>query len=170
MPIALPSPFAHCPLPAAQCHASARGHTGGRQAEFVIESILPWLQKLIGDFRLIPIVAGIDDAELAAGIGEVLAHPSLGNALIVSCTQIDIDLTDGERQARWQKVDAAFAGLDFALLRDRLAHFAFPGSAAWLALTYAGRRRGWKRVVPMSLQGDDRSATEECLSYAVMGD
>lgn len=148
---------------------SARGHTGGRQAEFVIESMLPWLQKLIGNFRLIPIVAGIDDAELATGIGEVLAHPSLGNALIVSCTQVDIDLADSEQQARWQRVEAAFAGLDFAVLRDRLAHFAFPGSVAWLALTYAGRRRGWKRIVPMSLQGEEEVPSEACLSYVVMG-
>lgn len=149
---------------------SARGHTGGRQAEFVVESMLPWLQKLIGDFRLIPIVAGIDDAELAMGIGEVLAHPAIENALIVACTQIDIALVGHEQRARWTNVEAAFGEFDYALLRDRLASFAIAGSVAWLAVAYAGRRRGWKRVVPMPLQGDNHAATEECLSYAVMGD
>ncbi len=125
---------------------AARGHGGGKDAEFAIESLLPWLQKLLGNFRLVPIVAGSDSLEIATGLGEVLAHPDARDTLVIACTQIELGSNDSESARKWMRVEAAFSSGESRTIADLLASAMPPGLAGMLALAYAHGRRGSPRT------------------------
>jgi AmmeMemoRadiSam system protein B len=72
-------------------YLSTKGHTGGaiRRTEHALEVQLPFLQVVLGDFRLIPIVMGEQEWDVCMGLAEVLAgtlHDK--NALIVASSDL----------------------------------------------------------------------------------
>jgi AmmeMemoRadiSam system protein B len=125
---------------------SANGHLGGKAPEHVTEVLLPWLQLLLGDFRIVPIVAGCDDAELAEGLGEVLAHPAFRNTLVIACTNIVTLRKDIDGPPSIGRVLGAISDRKFAQLRDQLANSEVVGQVPLLAAVYAASRRGVKEV------------------------
>jgi AmmeMemoRadiSam system protein B len=130
---------------------AARGHEGGKDAEFAIESLLPWLQKLLGNFRLVPIVAGSDSLEMAIALGEVLAHPDAREALVIACTQIELSADDSESARKWKRAEAAFSAGEFRTLADLLASAMPAGLAGMLSLAYAHGRRGSSRTTVIEI-------------------
>jgi len=72
-------------------YLSTKGHTGGavRRAEHALEVQLPFLQIVLGDFKLIPIVMGEQEWDVCVALAEVLAgtlHDK--NALIVASSDL----------------------------------------------------------------------------------
>jgi AmmeMemoRadiSam system protein B/AmmeMemoRadiSam system protein A len=59
---------------------SSQGHTPAKEgAEHAIEVELPWLQRLLGDFELVPIVMGDQSYESSRALGVALAKLIQGN-------------------------------------------------------------------------------------------
>jgi hypothetical protein len=57
---------------------SDRGHVQeGENAEHALEVQLPWLQRTLGDFKLVPIIMGDQDYGLERALGRALAKPLL---------------------------------------------------------------------------------------------
>ena len=72
---------------------SDRGHTPhGRDAEHAIEVELPWLQRVLGDFTLVPVVMGDQSYEssrdLGVSLAKMLAKESEGTTLIVASSDL----------------------------------------------------------------------------------
>lgn len=140
---------------------SSNGHTGGQQAEYAIECLLPILQRLIGGFKIVPIVMGTDDRELAIAVGEVISAEVALRPLVVTCSQIEFNEDAARQESAAQKLVASMSDLSFTVVADRLAGHPIPGSGPLLALLYASRRMGIKRVVPFedSIAREDAAAT-----------
>jgi AmmeMemoRadiSam system protein B len=56
-------------------YLSTKGHTGGdvQRSEHALEVQLPFLQIVLGDFKLIPIVMGEQEWDVCVGLAEILA-------------------------------------------------------------------------------------------------
>ena len=71
---------------------SSRGHTPTREgAEHALEVELPWLQRVLGDFELVPIVMGDQSYESSRALGVALAKLIQGNdkdTLIVASSDL----------------------------------------------------------------------------------
>jgi AmmeMemoRadiSam system protein B/AmmeMemoRadiSam system protein A len=71
---------------------SSQGHTATKEgAEHAIEVELPWLQRLLGDFELVPIVMGDQSYESSRALGVALAKLIQGNdkdTLIVASSDL----------------------------------------------------------------------------------
>jgi AmmeMemoRadiSam system protein B/AmmeMemoRadiSam system protein A len=72
---------------------SDRGHTPvGRDAEHAIEVQLPWLQRVLGDFALVPIIMGGQSYEnsrdLGVSLAKLIAKESGGSTLIVASSDL----------------------------------------------------------------------------------
>ncbi len=84
---------------------SAMGHaTGTARGEHALEVQLPFLQVVLGNFRIVPIVMGDQEEESIKALGEVLAAALKGtNSLMVAST--DLSHFHNEKKAR--KLDYA---------------------------------------------------------------
>ena len=72
-------------------YLSTKGHTGGAvsRAEHALEVQLPFLQIVLGDFKLIPIVMGEQEWDVCVALSEVLAGTLHGKkALIVASSDL----------------------------------------------------------------------------------
>jgi len=71
---------------------SSRGHTPTREgAEHALEVELPWLQRVLGDFELVPVVMGDQSYESSRALGVALAKLIQGNdkdTLIVASSDL----------------------------------------------------------------------------------
>jgi len=69
---------------------SSRGHTPTREgAEHALEVQLPWLQRVLGDFQLVPIVMGDQSYESSRALGVALAKLIQGSdTLIVASSDL----------------------------------------------------------------------------------
>ena len=124
---------------------SDTGHTGGKEAEYSIEMVLPFLQKLIGDFRFVPVVMGSDDEGVVAGVGEALAasvNPE--NTLIVGCSELRFDSSVSADKVR--SIAEAAEKFDWRMMYDRLRNTEVAGTAPLAAIIYAAKRLRIKRV------------------------
>jgi hypothetical protein len=71
-------------------YLSRQGHgTGAQRGEHSLEVQLPFLQIVLGKFKLVPIIMGDQEEESVRGLGEVLASVLNGrNALMVASTDL----------------------------------------------------------------------------------
>ncbi len=72
-------------------YLSTKGHTGGSvdRAEHSLEVQLPFLQIVLGDFKLIPIVMGEQEMDVCITLSEILAGTLLGKkALVVASSDL----------------------------------------------------------------------------------
>ncbi len=69
---------------------SDRGHTGGgARSEHALEVQLPFLQRVLGDFQLVPVVLGTQSYEACRALGVALAKLMRGsNTLIVASSDL----------------------------------------------------------------------------------
>jgi AmmeMemoRadiSam system protein B/AmmeMemoRadiSam system protein A len=81
-------------------YASNKGHTGGSvRGEHALEVHLPFLQQILGSFRLVAVVMGDQEEATCRALGEVLASVLRGrNCLIVAST--DLSHFHSEKEAR----------------------------------------------------------------------
>lgn len=125
------------------------GHTGGKDAEYAIEMLLPFLQRLLGDFRIVPIVMGSEDESNVVAVGEVLsAVVDPQRSLIVGCSELMF-----ESPVNTGKVDQivdAVGKLEWRTLYDRLRNAQLPSTAPLAAIAYAARRLKIKRAETLS--------------------
>jgi AmmeMemoRadiSam system protein B/AmmeMemoRadiSam system protein A len=79
-------------------YLSNKGHTGGSiRGEHALEVQLPFLQQILGKFKLVAIVMGDQEDTTCHALGEVLASALNGkNALIVASTDLSHFHTDKE--------------------------------------------------------------------------
>lgn len=102
-------------------YPSTKGHTGGsvQRSEHALEVQLPFLQVVLGDFKLIPIVMGEQEWDICVGLAEILAgtlHDK--NALIVASTDLSHYHTAAEAQALDRKVISSVTDFDPRALND----------------------------------------------------
>ncbi len=136
---------------------SGSGHTGGKDAEYAIEMVLPFLQMLLGDFRIVPIVMGSEDESNVVAVGEVLssaADPQ--RTLVVGCSELSFQsaVSTDKRNAI---VDAAVK-LEWRTLYDRLRNVHLPSTAPLAAITYAARRLKIRRVELLATTDGEETA------------
>lgn len=124
---------------------SSEGHSGGARPEHSLEVQLPFLQTALGDFKLVSLVMGSQEYDIAVALGEVLASALAGkNALVVASS----DLSHYHSAARAEKLDAgareAIERFDWKLLHDRISsgHSEACGAGPIMACMYAARRLG----------------------------
>jgi AmmeMemoRadiSam system protein B/AmmeMemoRadiSam system protein A len=81
-------------------YRSNQGHTGGSiRGEHSLEVQLPFLQQILGNFKLVPIVMGDQEEPTCRALGEVLASALVGkNCLIAAST--DLSHFHSEKEAR----------------------------------------------------------------------
>lgn len=136
---------------------SGSGHTGGKDAEYAIEMVLPFLQRLLGDFRIVPIVMGSEDESNVVAVGEVVsAAADPQRTLVVGCSELLFESSVGT-----DKTDAiidATAKLEWRTLYDRLRNVRLPSTAPLAAITYAAKRLKIKRVETLAaINGEETS-------------
>ncbi len=134
---------------------SGSGHTGGREPEYAIEMLLPFLQRLLGNFRIVPIVMGSEDDEFVVAVGEVLATAvDPDKMLIVGCSELSFRSKTGSNKT--QSIVEATAKLEWGTLYDRLRNLQVPSTAPLAAITYAARRLRLKHAETLvDVVGDD---------------
>lgn len=81
-------------------YLSSQGHaTGSARGEHTLEVLLPFLQIVLGSFKLVPIVMGDQEPSAGRQLGEVLASALAGkNCLLVAST--DLSHFHTEKEAR----------------------------------------------------------------------
>ncbi|UCD94939.1 MAG: AmmeMemoRadiSam system protein B [Candidatus Zixiibacteriota bacterium] len=81
-------------------YLSNKGHTGGSvRGEHALEVQLPYLQQVLGKFKLVAVVMGDQEEPTCRALGEVLASVLTGkNSLIVAST--DLSHFHSEKEAR----------------------------------------------------------------------
>lgn len=136
---------------------SGSGHTGGKDAEYSIEMVLPFLQMLLGDFRIVPVIMGSEDESNVAAVGEVLsAAADPQKTLVIGCSELlfQSTVTADKRDA----IADAAVKLEWRTLYDRLRNAHLPSTAPLAAITYAARRLKIKRVETLANTDGDETA------------
>lgn len=139
------------------------GHTGGKDAEYAIEMVLPFLQRLLGNFRIVPIIMGSEDESNVVAVGEVLAaaiEPQ--RSLIVGCSELLFEATVATNKI--DPIVEAIGKLEWRTLYDRLRNAQLPSTAPLAAIAYAARRLRIKRAETLS----DKSGNGTSLSVVML--
>jgi hypothetical protein len=153
-------------------YLSTRGHTGGSaaRAEHALEVQLPFLQIVLGDFKLIPIVMGEQEWDVCVGLAEVLAGVLHGRkALIVASSDLshyhsatDAEILDNAVISSVEGFDPD--GLYYAISRDNCeACGAGPMVAAMLAARKLGADRS--EVVKYAHSGEVSGDNDAVVGY-----
>ncbi len=152
--------------------AETRGHIFGafQRGEHSLEVQLPFLQVAIGDFKLVPIVMGVQSRECIEELGNALGDALQGrNALIVAST----DLSHFHGDASAKILDGVFmdklgsfdeAGLSKSLARkDTEACGGGPTAAAMIAARKLGADRC--TILQYANSGDITGDTSSVVGY-----
>lgn len=144
---------------------SNEGHSGGARPEHSLEVQLPFLQTALGDFRLVPLVMGSQEFDVAVALGEVLASTLVGKkALIVASSDLSHYHSAKEAEKMDSGVQEAIERYDWKLLHDRITsrHSEACGAGPIMACMYASRRLGASTAEVISythsgmVSGDDK--------------
>ncbi|MCK4857749.1 MAG: AmmeMemoRadiSam system protein B [candidate division Zixibacteria bacterium] len=121
------------------------GHSGGARPEHSLEVQLPFLQMVLGDLKMVPVVMGSQEYDMAIALGEVLASALTGKkALIVASS----DLSHYHSAAQADKMDKgiseAVRRFDWKLLHDRVnsGYSEACGAGPMISCMYAAKRLG----------------------------
>lgn len=101
---------------------STHGHTpAGEQGEHALEVQLPFLQRTLGEFKLVPIVMGEQDYETERALGVALANLVKGtNTLIVASSDLSHYHTYDEASRMDHKTLKAIEDWDYLILSENL--------------------------------------------------
>jgi AmmeMemoRadiSam system protein B/AmmeMemoRadiSam system protein A len=139
---------------------SSRGHTPTSQgAEHAIEVELPWLQRVLGNFQLVPIVMGDQSYESSRALGVALAKMIHGSdTLILASSDLSHYHTYDEAGAEDHKTLAALQDWDYFSMSRNFAMRVWEacGGAPIVAAMIAAERMGANQA--------------ELLKYANSGD
>lgn len=104
-------------------HASSQGHaTGATRGEHALEVQLPFLQIVLGQFKLVAVVMGDQEEESVRALGEVLAStlPD-SNVLMVASTDLSHFHTEKKARRLDNNIRKAVEAFDPEMLIDTLA-------------------------------------------------
>lgn len=124
---------------------SSEGHSGGPRPEHALEVQLPFLQAALGDFKLVPLIMGSQEFDVAVALGEVLAATLKGKKALVVASS---DLSHYHSAKAAEKLDAgvreAVERMDWKLLHDKICSGQSEacGAGPIMACMYASRRLG----------------------------
>jgi len=130
--------------------------------EHSLEVQLPFLQKVLGDFKLVPIVTGsVDPAEIAEAIKPILDD----NTLIIASTDLS-HYHDYDTAVRMDaKTVDAIASLDFNTMR--LSGCEACGKTPTLVLMHLANDLNWRsRVLDYTNSGDTAGDKQRVVGYA----
>jgi AmmeMemoRadiSam system protein B len=121
------------------------GHSSGVQAEHALEVQLPFLQKVLGDFKLVPIVMGNQEWSQSIALGEAISSALQDKrALIVASSDLSHYHNAGEAREMDEGIKTAVEKFDWKLLFDRVASGTSEacGAGPVVAAMYACKRLG----------------------------
>ncbi len=130
--------------------------------EHSLEVELPFLQVVLGSFRIVPLLFGITDPIAAAEpIGQVLEP---GDLLVVST-----DLSHYHPDEVARRIDAATLDRALHLDAEGLLESEACGRHPWAALTALARARGWRpRLLAYATSGDTSGDRRRVVGYAAL--
>jgi len=130
---------------------SNKGHTGGSvRGEHALEVQLPFLQQMLGRFKLVAMVMGDQEESTARSLGEVLASVLSGkNCLIVASTDLSHFYTEKEAHRLDDNIRRAVEQYNPDRLQNVLGSGKGEacGGGPMIAMMIATRRMGGEKVV-----------------------
>lgn len=145
-------------------HAQVHMFDLAHAAEHSIEVQLPFLQRLLGKFEIIPFAVG---AATHAEVAEVLDDLWDGEEVLVV---VSSDLSHYEDYATASRLDAATAAAIEALHAERLGVDSACGRVPIGGLLVAAGRRGLRaRQLDLRSSGDTAGGREEVVGYGAFG-
>ena len=142
---------------------SAEGHTtSGERGEHAIEVELPWLQHVLGNFTLVPIIMGMQNyessRELGTALAALIAKEPAGETLILASSDLSHYHSYDEATRLDHRSLAAFTAWDYYSMSRNFEsrHWEACGGAPIVAAMIAAERLGANRA--------------ELLRYANSGD
>ena len=139
--------------------ALPRSEAAHRQ-EHSLEVELPFLQRILGSFRLLPLVVGKAGPEQVGGVIESLWGGA--ETLVV----VSSDLSHYHPYDRARRIDAETARLVLALDAEALAPERACGAAAVAGLLWVARRKRLRsRLLDLRSSGDTAGGHDEVVGY-----
>lgn len=152
-------------------YLSGMGHaSGATRGDHTLEVQLPFLQMVLGKFKLVAIVMGDQEEETVRALGEALASGLKGsNSLLVASS--DLSQFHNEKQARQldQAIRKAVEEYDPDLLLDTLENGSGEacGGGVMAAVMMASRRLGAKNIkfLEYTTSGETTGSFDEVVGY-----
>jgi len=131
--------------------------------EHALEVQLPFLQAVLGDFRLVPLIVGEADIEDVSRILETLLSP---DTLIV----VSSDLSHYLDYRSCQQRDRATSGLIENMQADEIGPYDACGAYPIRGLLQTARQHGWKvRTLDLRNSGDTAGDRSRVVGYGAYG-
>ena len=150
---------------------SNKGHTGGSvRGEHALEVQLPFLQQVLGQFKLVAIVMGDQDESTSRALGEVLAS-TLGetSSLIVASTDLSHFYSEEKARKLDGNIQAAIEEFNPNKLQSVLASGKGEacGGGPMIAAMVAAKRLGGENVVigEYTTSGESSGDFKEVVGY-----
>ncbi len=130
--------------------------------EHSLEVELPFLQAVLGKFKLVPLLFGITDPLAVASHLEAVVRP--GDVVVVST-----DLSHFHSDETARKLDAATLETALALDAAGLLEHEACGRHPWAALTSLAASRGWHpELLAYATSGDTSGDRSRVVGYAAL--
>jgi len=152
---------------------SSRGHVASGRGEHALEVQLPFLQRALGEFRLVPVVMGSQDYELCRDVGMALAKACGKQAtLIVASSDLShFHSYDAARKMDLQTLKAIEAW-DYLSLSKNLEHRVWEacGGGPIIAAMVAAERLGANRakLLKYANSGDTAGDRSSVVGYGAV--
>jgi MEMO1 family protein len=152
---------------------SLREDAVAHEREHSLEVQLPFLQRLAGDFRFVPVVLGTDRYPVLADLGRAVARVVAAQSepvLVIASSDMNHYESDKVTRAKDQRAIARILELDPRGLYDTVRHeeISMCGYAATVAMLVAVKELGatQARVVRYATSGDINGDRERVVGYA----
>jgi MEMO1 family protein len=176
------TPFGEAPIDSALARELARAcprlreDTVAHQREHSLEVQIPFLQKLVKDFRFVPVVLGTDRYPVLEELGRAVAQVVTAEkrrgepVLIIASSDMNHYESDAITRAKDERAIARILSLDPRGLYDtvRNEQISMCGYAATVAMLVAVRELGATeaRLVRYATSGDINGDREQVVGYA----
>jgi hypothetical protein len=153
---------------------SSRGHqSGGQQSEHALEDQLPFLQRTLGDFQLVPIVMGDQDYSMCRALGLALASLIKDSStLIVASSDLSHYHTYEEAERKDHKTLKAIEEWDYLSMSRNFPQDIWEacGGGPIIAAMIASERLGAHRakVLKYANSGDVTSDHSRVVGYGAV--
>jgi len=174
--VAVDRDFAHRLAAAVKgAELSERGHTQtGERGEHAIEVQLPWIQEVLGDVEIVPIVMGEQSYQasraLGVGLAKLMAEEKAGETLILASSDLSHYHPYLEAQSIDSKTLDAMAQWDYFAMSRNFAtrHWEACGGGAIVAAMIAAERVGASeaRVQRYTNSGDVTGDKSKVVGYS----
>jgi len=156
---------------------SDRGHTPrGRDAEHALEVQLPWLQRVLGEFSLVPVIMGDhsykSSRDLGVSLAKLLANENADTTLIVASSDLSHYHRYGEAEKLDHKTLDALQTWDYFSVSRNLEERVLEacGGAPIVAAMIAAEREGANQAILLHYanSGDVTGDTSHVVGYGAV--